>query len=1005
MGRVGSTPTPGTVYLECVATGGEFDAVAGVFDRFRPSGLALPAQAGAEAYGAPVDRYGSRDRLLPLGAVANFVGRATELATLGEMARGALAEGRPVAAFIYGDPGSGKSRLLAEVSARMDFDHRLAIHGYESERRVPLGAASAMLRRLAQVPGPGVRLRELILGGEAQAEAGLESIRIFEFAHRCLGELGSVLVTADDVQWADDLSLALCHYLIRAADESSSPLMLVVCSRPSEAASAFESSLRRIPGAWERVSTLELGPLSGDEGMALSMQLRPSLSPVQARELWERAKGSPFWLEVLARSEGAEVDPAGLVTVRLRGAGPAATRLLALLAVTARPMSLDEAAAILQWPRDRVEAASLELGNRGVTVLTGGDVRLAHDLIREAALAGLPDRDRNALHGRIAAHLERGEGGDVQVLAEALDHAQAAGLNPIELALRVARSPGRRLLGTDGLRKLAAVADEGDPADESTLSLHREVALLTTQVGLQAVALDRWATLARHLRSPGDRARAALSAAWAALTLERNEECLAYLARVRSMEVQDPLLAIELDAHESQIARIAEPGSAKKRALARRALAAARSMADEAGGVEALDPPARHAYLAAIQAAYDSARLDDDDPGEMLRIAEEQSAASPDSDYRSLMASWNAAMALRPLGRWKEAAARLGRVWEEADRRVLPTVVAETGYWYSDTLHVLGRLDECEEIARRTVRMGELVEDLRSALDARWVLRHLELSRGNWQEAIAGFERELAEEESPHNRVPTHQVIALWLARLRRDAAASDVADHLARGAADAEAAGCDRCHQELLVKGAETYARVDRLEEARAWLAWWDQRVSSPTPVAGFWRRRAEAAITWRVQGPAQAGSQLEAVAAEADRMEMRMDALWAQLDLGAALSLTDRTGAADVLRMVGRRAEELGAGTERRLVEQALRALGSRTWKRGPGPRVADPLERLSTREREVARLAAAGASNPEIAEALFLSRKTVERHVSNVLAKLGARNRTELARLLTASREEKD
>jgi DNA-binding NarL/FixJ family response regulator len=52
------------------------------------------------------------------------------------------------------------------------------------------------------------------------------------------------------------------------------------------------------------------------------------------------------------------------------------------------------------------------------------------------------------------------------------------------------------------------------------------------------------------------------------------------------------------------------------------------------------------------------------------------------------------------------------------------------------------------------------------------------------------------------------------------------------------------------------------------------------------------------------------------------------------------------------------------------------------------------LSEREREVARLAASGASNPEIARALFVSRKTVERHMSSALAKLGARNRTELA-----------
>jgi DNA-binding NarL/FixJ family response regulator len=54
----------------------------------------------------------------------------------------------------------------------------------------------------------------------------------------------------------------------------------------------------------------------------------------------------------------------------------------------------------------------------------------------------------------------------------------------------------------------------------------------------------------------------------------------------------------------------------------------------------------------------------------------------------------------------------------------------------------------------------------------------------------------------------------------------------------------------------------------------------------------------------------------------------------------------------------------------------------------------KRLTGRELEIVRLIATGASNPEIAQQLFLSRKTVERHVSDLLKKVGARNRAELA-----------
>ena len=155
------------------------------------------------------------------------------------------------------------------------------------------------------------------------------------------------------------------------------------------------------------------------------------------------------------------------------------------------------------------------------------------------------------------------------------------------------------------------------------------------------------------------------------------------------------------------------------------------------------------------------------------------------------------------------------------------------------------------------------------------------------------------------------------------------------------------------------------------------------PQPRDRYVQRRVEALVS----EPAPGGS-LEAAACEAEELGFSLDALWTRLDLGTALAASDRPRAKDVLAAVAQAAGDSGAQTVCELSEQRLRAFGVRTWRRGTAGGV------LTDREREIAHLIAAGASNPEIAQQLFLSRKTVERHVSNIFRKAGVRNRAELA-----------
>jgi DNA-binding CsgD family transcriptional regulator len=674
--------------------------------------------------------------------------------------------------------------------------------------------------------------------------------------------------------------------------------------------------------------------------------------------------------------------------------------LLRLLALAGRPLAPGEAAALQRWPVARVEAAAADLVAGEVTIEEAGSLRVAHDLIRESVAASVPPEVARRLHRRLAAWLEDLGGDDERLLLEALEHRQSAAVPRLDLALRVARSPRRRLIGVDGLRRLTALAEPADPSDPAARELQQRVAALAAELGEHELALGRWSSLTF---GPGERveaARAALAASQSALQLGRAREAWQWLARARERGAGQPALGIESDAQESALYRYLEHRAEASRAAARRAVDAARVAAARVGGVEAMDPPERQGYVRALLAGTEAA-LEADDLEEMLALSEELAATAARVDDRiRARALGGEALALRLLGRNQEAEDRARQAWDETRRLVLPQARLGIGATYAMVLRSLGRLEEAEAVVDECLELGQRLEEFSPARAHGVVVQHLiALSTGDWRAAVEGLRAAADQEAEPHYRLHAHLERASALARLDPRRGAREVVEGIRDALADAERAGCRRCQAEATVRGAEAMARIGRPEEAGRLL---DRSETAAPSVRGFisWSRLLAVAAT-KLQGdPARAASSLEALVAEAERQGLLLEAVWVRLDLGALLSGEEPKRAGQVLREAGAIAERMRAGTELRLAEQRLRALGVRTWRRGRRAAGTDPLAELSEREREIARRVALGASNPEIAAALFLSRKTVERHVSNILAKLGIRNRTELAGALAAT-----
>jgi DNA-binding NarL/FixJ family response regulator len=908
-----------------------------------------------------------------------FVGRFAEIDALCALG-GVVAAGRAGAAVVVAEPGLGKTRLLAEVVPRLEYPC-LQLQGFEPAREIPLGAAGGLLRELALAPEVGDRLDALLVG-DLGAGGGLETLRVFEIAFRCLVELAPLAVVMDDVQWADAETLALFNYLLSAAQPADVPLFVLCASRPAAATRAFAAVLENLL-APECFVEFSLAPLGRDEGIDLAVRLAPQLGRDQAEELWRKAQGSPFWLEALVGGE-ADTIPARLISTRYASLDADAAQLFALLVVAAQPLGVVDAAELLKWGEQRARRAAIVLANRGLAVQEGGTIRIAHDLIREAASRELPDAEGRRLHRRLANWFEAGAGNDIQPLLRALEHRQASGLATRDLALRIARSPQRRLLGGEGLSTLGGIADAA--LESGGLALQREVAALASELGESSVALERWAALADRLPDRAERANAALAAATAAFRLGRAAELHAFVMRAREQAPEEPVLAIEADFWDAQALLWLENRVEEAQPVVDRAVAEAERLVERAGAVAALGDAECGAYLRALRGKLDAA-IRKADADTVAGCAELIRAGARDPTEALAAASDGVFSMLQFEGSPRLAEPRARRALEEARRLALPTLEVEATHWVGWIAHHLGRLDEASEVMQQAVALAARVGAPRRFTLAilRAVAHSVEASRGDWRRSVDAIEEAIVAEPDPHFRLVV-RMIHVWLVGRFAAPSADELEALLIPMAKDAEVAGCGRCLWESVLHAAEAQARIGDITPAEAALARWD--TAHPQPLPGPAARRAYTRALIEARRDAASSMPLFAHAAGlAEDAGHNLMRLWIELD-AAVLAEDDRAKAVEALRSVAQKAESMGALSEQQLAVKQLRALGVRTWRRGGG---GGP---LTARELEIARLVAAGDSNPDIARQLFLSRKTVERHVSNILLKLGARNRTELA-----------
>jgi DNA-binding CsgD family transcriptional regulator len=943
---------------------------------------------------------------------AILIGRERELAEI-EAALAAARAGGGGVLLVAGEAGVGKTRLATDALAVSGM--RVLAGEAAEEATPPYGPVVAAFRAYLRAEPDGLRdcgpLSEylaLILPELGPRPKQGDRPTLFE-AIRCafhaIARDGPTAVLLDDLQWADEATLDLLPALASALERE--PIIVIGAYRSDEMPRGHP--LRRLRAELRRARRLRelmVEPFDGAQTAALAGHLLGrQVSPALAAMIHDRSQGVPFFIEELAEALNTsgllrESETAVELAPRADLPLPETVRDAVLLRAERLALSAREALEVAAVAGLRFDLALvLDLaGERGLeeAIRSGfvleqerGRGAFRHALTREALYGAVTWTRRRSLHAEIAARLESAEASPAAVAEHWLAAQQPGRARPALLAaaeffaaLHAHRDAARAVQravalwpqGEEEPARLAALDRLGEYAELSgdfseATRAWREAADAHSRHGnvLELAKTERKLAALYELECAWDAAFAARGiAAESFRAAGRPDEAAAErIAAAGNLQSAGSLTAaLELIIEASNEADRAERVDLKARALGLEGLVRARMGDFEAG----LDSARAGLSLALAENLIEPAAETYEKVGMVLDLGAEQGAA-----IDAFTTAFDFCQAHGVSGRAKVC---LG---------CLAYVLRKTGEW-----------DRVIEIYRDVIAAGEAPRNARCAAIGEFGLVHV--LRGDTRRARAPLMEAFALAKQTGFMIMKLES-ACGLARLDEQQGDYESSEARCRLLLEFARESEDRQYPVPALRWATTFF-AGRGAEAEAgacteWLGTITGRSGNSEALAATAHALGEMAL---LNGDAEQAARHFLQALELLReLELPFERAETQLRAGVALAAAgDREAAIERLTDAHRTARKLGArplaGRTRSELVQLGERVDQRSVRHTPGEFEHNGLSR---RELEVVRLVAVGRTNREIARDLFLSPRTVDMHVRNILTKLGCRSRTDATR----------